>query len=53
MVEKCLNESLYDNYSFKSIKKNLKKNNFIFLIKFKDPIWNYKDHIYKNRRFFK
>lgn len=52
VVEKCLNENLYDNYSFESIKKNLQKNNFIFLKKFKDPIWNYEDYIYKNKRLF-
>ena len=52
MVEKCLNEKLYHNYSFKIIKKKLQENNFIFLKKFKDPIWNYEDHVYKNQVFF-
>ena len=47
VIEKCLNKNLYYNYSFKKIQKVLIKNNFIFLKKFKDPIWHYEDYIYK------
>ena len=49
VIEKCLYKDLYHNYSFKEIQKILGKNNFIFLKKFKDPLWNYEDHIYKNK----
>jgi len=49
VIEKCLYKDLYHNYSFKEIQKILSKNNFIFLKKFKDPLWNYEDHIYKNK----
>ena len=49
VIEKCLYKNLYHNYSFKEIQKILVKNNFLFLKKFKDPLWNYEDHIYKNK----
>lgn len=51
VIEKQLKKNLYKNYSFKRIKQRLEKNNFIFLKKFKDPIWNYEDQIYLNRNF--
>jgi FkbM family methyltransferase len=53
VIEKQLGKNLYKDYSFKRIKHRLKKNNFIFLKKFKDPIWNYEDQIYKNKNFNK
>jgi len=49
VIEKCLYENLYHNYSFKKIQKVLDRNNFTFLKKFKDPVWNYEDHIYKKK----
>jgi hypothetical protein len=51
VIEKQLKKNLYKNYSFKRIKQRLEKNNFIFLKKFKDPIWNYEDQIYLNKNF--
>ena len=49
VIEKCLYENLYHNYSFKKIQKVLDRNNFTFLKKFKNTIWNYEDHIYKKK----
>jgi len=49
IIEKCLYKNLYHNYSFEKIQKVLDRNNFIFLKKFKDPLWNYEDHIYKKK----
>lgn len=49
VIEKQLRTNLYKDYSYKRIKKRLKENNFIFLKKFKDPIWSYEDQIYQNK----
>lgn len=49
VIEKQLDKNLYKNYSFAPIKKILKDNDFILEKKFKDPVWSYEDHIYKNK----
>lgn len=51
VIEKQLDNSLFKNYSFTPIKKILLKNNFRLIKKFKDPIWTYEDHIYRNKNF--
>ena len=53
IIEKQLDKYLYKNYSFPAIQKVLIKNNFKLIKKFKDPLWNYEDRIYKNKNYLK
>ena len=52
-IEKQLDKYLYKNYSFPAIQKVLIINNFKLIKKFKDPLWNYEDRIYKNKNYLK
>lgn len=51
VIEKQLDKNLYKNYSFAPIEKILLRNNFVLIKKFKDPIWSYEDHVYKNKTY--
>ena len=46
-------DNMYKNYSRKKIDKYIKKNNFIFLKKFKFPFIPFYDYIYINSKFIK
>ncbi len=49
VIENNLSKNLDQNY-FEIIKKKLNENNFNFLKKFKDSLWNYEDQIYENKK---